>query len=55
MRTPRLSPNSFIIMQFSTQILQNNRLAHPHPSGVGAPLGNPGSATGFTPVLSETY
>ena len=38
-----LVSNSFIFMQFLAKILENNRLAHPHPHlGVGTPLGNPG-------------
>ena len=35
-------PNSFVFMQFSAEILQNNRLLH---SRSWRPLGNPGFAT----------
>ena len=45
-RTPLLCPNSFIFIQFSAKILQNNRLPH-LPRELAPPLGNPGSATGF--------
>ena len=44
--TPR-GQNSFIFMQFSANIWQNNRLAHP-PLALALPLGNPGSATGIS-------
>ena len=42
-RAPPLSPIFVIFMQFSAKIMPNNSLAS-FP-GVGAPLGNPGSAT----------
>ena len=37
---PPLCPNSFIFIQFSEKILQNNRLAHP-PWVLASPSGNP--------------
>ena len=48
-RDPRspLGPNSFIFMQFSAKILQNNRLAHPIWSWCPL-LGNPRSATRYS-------
>ena len=44
MRPTPLGPNSFIFMQFSAKILQNNGLAQ-SPWELASPLRNPGSAT----------
>ena len=49
---PPSGPNSFIFMQFSVKVLQNNRLVRP-PRGLASFLGNPSSVTGYGSNLSS--
>ena len=42
---PPLGPNSFVFMQFSVKVLQNNRLAR-HSQELASFLGNPSSVPG---------
>ena len=50
--TPPLGPNSFIFMQFWENFCKIIGFAR--RSGVGGPLGNPGSTTGYTQTNTQT-